>query len=89
VAFKNADTAIVSDVERVGEVDRIDGIARLAGAITLSAPSPILDLRAYFDPLTSILHVTEKWKVRWPPRRSIVGVCDVTRDRNWVRRLGV
>ena len=74
VFVEPADATSISDLRRIGERHKIEGIVDMSGAFHGNAKSPVPDLKAYFDRIIGVLQVAEEWKVTRVMFSSSVGL---------------
>src|SRR5438094_2355124 len=63
VFIEPADSTSITDLRKIGEKHKIDGIVNVAGGFS-SGEGPLRGLQGYFDMLDATFQVAQEWKVK-------------------------
>jgi UDP-glucose 4-epimerase len=63
VLIEPADSTSTSDLRKIGQKHKINGIVNVAGGFA-SGEGPLRDLKGYFDMLDATFRVAQEWKVK-------------------------
>jgi len=61
VFIESADASSLTDLRKIGEKHKIDGIVNVGGGFASASKSPITGLKGYFDMLVANFQVAEEW----------------------------
>lgn len=74
VVAEQADATSISDLRKLGDKHKIDGIVNVAGGFTISRGGPVQLVRGYFSMLDSVFTVAQEWNVKRVMFSSTLGV---------------